>query len=73
MGEDNKAGAGALPLKVKCPGCGKMAYYAGNPNRPFCSERCQVEDRAGWAEEKYAIASEDTPSADWPEGDGGER
>ena len=46
-------------LRVKCPQCKNEVPYAGNPWRPFCSERCQLLDRAAWAEGKYAISTED--------------
>ncbi len=53
-----------LPLKVKCPRCGAKARYRGNPYRPFCSERCQMFDRAAWADGEYALPSEDAPGYD---------
>ena len=28
----------------------------GNPNRPFCSERCRLADLGNWAGERYRIA-----------------
>jgi len=41
---------------VKCPRCGKdVEYSTANVFRPFCSERCQLIDLGQWAEEKYAI------------------
>ncbi len=54
----------SLPSRVKCPQCGKVTPYEGNPWRPFCSERCQLIDRAAWAEDKYAIASEELPGTE---------
>jgi len=42
--------------QVKCPACGKPATYAGNPDRPFCSERCRLLDLGQWADEGYRIA-----------------
>jgi endogenous inhibitor of DNA gyrase (YacG/DUF329 family) len=27
----------------------------GNPNRPFCSERCRLADFGNWAGERYRI------------------
>jgi hypothetical protein len=42
--------------KVLCPGCGKYSEYsAGNPWRPFCSERCKMIDLGLWANEGYRI------------------
>ena len=41
---------------VACPACGKAAAFdAGNPFRPFCSERCRTTDLGGWASESYRI------------------
>lgn len=43
-------------MKVKCPTCGKTADYSpSNPQRPFCSERCQTLDLGAWADEKYRV------------------
>lgn len=57
-------GAGDAQFMVKCPGCGKEAPYENNPWRPFCSSRCQIEDRANWARGNYSIPSEDSPGSD---------
>jgi len=46
--------------KVKCPRCGKMTEYSGNEFRPFCSERCKLIDFGAWADEKFALPSENT-------------
>ena len=53
-----------LPAQVKCPTCGKMTVYQGNPHRPFCSPRCLTMDQAAWAEEKYALPTQDMPGMD---------
>ncbi|MEE8435543.1 MAG: DNA gyrase inhibitor YacG [bacterium] len=50
-----------MPLRVKCPRCGESTAYQGNPWRPFCSERCKLIDLGRWAEEKYAISTDETP------------
>jgi uncharacterized protein len=50
-----------VPLQVKCPQCGKLTLFEGNPWRPFCSERCKLIDLGQWAEGRYAIPTEDTP------------
>jgi endogenous inhibitor of DNA gyrase (YacG/DUF329 family) len=42
-------------MKVKCPKCGKESTYAGNPFRPFCSERCQLIDLGGWLTGSYSV------------------
>lgn len=49
-------GRGAAPL-VDCPGCSrKTPYGAGNPWRPFCSQRCKTVDLGAWASGAYVIA-----------------
>lgn len=57
------------PPQVLCPTCGELTKWQDNPDRPFCSERCQLIDRGAWAEERYAIPTADTPPAD-NEGEG---
>ncbi|MDH4246370.1 MAG: DNA gyrase inhibitor YacG [Deltaproteobacteria bacterium] len=56
-----------MPLMVRCPLCRKPTPYQGNPFRPFCSERCQVNDQANWAEEKYTLPTQDGPSEEGEE------
>lgn len=47
--------------KVKCPSCGKETEYnAENEFRPFCSERCKLLDFGAWADEEYALPTQDT-------------
>ena len=49
-----------MPL-VKCPSCGKETEYdAENEFRPFCSERCKLIDFGAWADEEYALPTQDT-------------
>ncbi len=41
---------------VPCPTCRKpTAFSAGNPWRPFCSERCRNTDLGAWANEDYRV------------------
>ena len=49
---------------VKCPQCGKPARWEGNPDRPFCSERCRLMDLGQWADGSYAIPAEKVPDKD---------
>lgn len=46
-----------MPL-VKCPTCEKMVEYSGNEFRPFCSERCKLIDFGAWADEEFALPTE---------------
>ncbi|PYV91110.1 MAG: DNA gyrase inhibitor YacG [Acidobacteria bacterium] len=45
---------------MKCPICKKNVEWAGNPYRPFCSERCQMIDLGNWASGKYGLPIEKT-------------
>ena len=40
---------------MKCPICQKEVTF-GDPEMPFCSERCRGIDLGNWAMEKYVIA-----------------
>src|SRR5439155_12736709 len=42
---------------MKCPIC-KKEVAPGDPDFPFCSERCRVIDLGNWASGKYAIPVE---------------
>jgi hypothetical protein len=39
---------------MRCPIC-KKQVAAGNPEFPFCSQRCRIIDLGDWAAEKYVI------------------
>lgn len=39
---------------MKCPIC-KKEIALGDPEFPFCSDRCRIVDLANWATEKYQI------------------
>ena len=55
----------ASGFSLKCPSCGSLTTYdLENRFRPFCSERCQVADRANWADESYSIPSS-TPDGEF--------
>lgn len=46
---------------VNCPTCGKETEYSTeNEFRPFCSERCKLLDFGAWADEEYALPTEET-------------
>jgi len=42
---------------MKCPICEKPAAWKDNPDRPFCSERCRIQDLANWSSEEYRVES----------------
>jgi len=47
------------PLTVKCPICRRsVAWTAGYPFKPFCSERCKLIDLGAWAAEENRISEE---------------
>jgi hypothetical protein len=67
-GNGRRAPQAGLPRQMKCPQCRRLTAYAGNPWRPFCSERCKLKDLGAWAEERYAIPTQDVPQSDEDEG-----
>lgn len=46
---------------MKCPICHRPTTFEGNPDRPFCSERCKLLDFGAWASEEYAVPAEEAP------------
>jgi len=42
---------------MRCPICKKETTAEGNPDRPFCSERCKLIDLDNWLSERYRISS----------------
>lgn len=49
--------------KVRCPSCRAEVAWAGNPSRPFCSDRCRTRDLGAWLTERYRIPEEDSPES----------
>jgi endogenous inhibitor of DNA gyrase (YacG/DUF329 family) len=45
---------------MKCPIC-KKGVNPGDPEFPFCSERCRLIDLGKWASEEYKISTPVTP------------
>jgi uncharacterized protein len=41
---------------MKCPICRKPSER-GNPDYPFCSERCRLIDLGKWSSEEYVIST----------------
>jgi endogenous inhibitor of DNA gyrase (YacG/DUF329 family) len=46
---------------MMCPLCKKVEVKLGDPDFPFCSERCRLIDLGNWASEKYVISSPAVP------------
>lgn len=44
---------------MRCPICGAPTVWKDNPTRPFCSERCKLIDFSHWADEDYAVPSDE--------------
>ena len=40
---------------MKCPICKKPTVWEGNPDRPFCSERCRIIDLGKWSAQDYRL------------------
>ena len=53
---------------MKCPIC-KKEVNLGDPEFPFCSERCRVLDLGNWASERYVISTPAEPQAQESEED----
>jgi endogenous inhibitor of DNA gyrase (YacG/DUF329 family) len=41
---------------VRCPACGGPSLYSpANRWRPFCSQRCKLQDLGAWASERFRV------------------
>ena len=49
-------------MKVKCPICKKVDVAPGDPEFPFCSERCRIIDLGNWATGKYVVPGTPDPN-----------
>jgi len=62
-------------LAMQCPICHQDVSWAGNPFRPFCSERCKLIDLDHWLAERYRISTpvesrdKNNPAGDTGQGD----
>jgi endogenous inhibitor of DNA gyrase (YacG/DUF329 family) len=54
---------------MKCPIC-KKEVAVGDPEFPFCGERCRLLDLGNWASERYAIPAEEPPDPEQSPGAG---
>ena len=53
---------------MKCPICRK-SVERGQPEYPFCSERCRLLDLGAWASEKYVVSTPLQPGDKLPADD----
>ncbi|MGJ5813462.1 DNA gyrase inhibitor YacG [Paludibaculum fermentans] len=51
---------------MKCPIC-KKEVKLGDPEMPFCSERCRLIDLGMWSAEEYRIPGPSAESSPKPE------
>jgi endogenous inhibitor of DNA gyrase (YacG/DUF329 family) len=56
-------------MTVKCPICKKVEVAVGDPEFPFCSERCRIIDLGNWATEKYVVPTPADPNLANPDED----
>lgn len=47
-------------MNFHCPIC-KKPVNLGDPDFPFCSERCRILDLGAWSSEKYKVSSPAPP------------
>jgi endogenous inhibitor of DNA gyrase (YacG/DUF329 family) len=45
----------ATSRSARCPRCGAVVVWNGNPHRPFCSLSCRLVDLGVWLDERYRI------------------
>jgi endogenous inhibitor of DNA gyrase (YacG/DUF329 family) len=43
-------------MQRRCPICKVLTESANNPEFPFCSGRCRMQDLGNWAAEKYIVS-----------------
>jgi hypothetical protein len=55
-------------MTLACPICRKQVKL-GDPDFPFCSERCRLIDLGNWSAEKYRIPTTANPMQDEDEPD----
>jgi endogenous inhibitor of DNA gyrase (YacG/DUF329 family) len=50
---------------VACPRCGAAVEWSPQARfRPFCSERCKMNDLGAWAMEKYKVKAHENEDDD---------
>jgi len=61
-----------MPETVRCPTCRQLVRWEASPYRPFCSERCKLQDLGAWATERYRVPGEKIVPPDAPPNGQGE-
>ncbi len=51
-----------MSLKVNCPRCKKELIWENSKFRPFCSDRCRLQDLGSWFMEEHLISDEENTS-----------
>ena len=60
MSNSSSRSVASKPKVVTCPQCGaSVEWDVNNRYRPFCSERCKMNDLGAWATESYRIPVEE--------------
>jgi uncharacterized protein len=60
--------SGGVARRVACPRCkGPSLFAPDNRWRPFCSERCSVNDLGAWASESYRVEAVEPPDPQSPQ------
>ena len=50
-----------MPTIVNCPTCGAAVEWGPqSPWRPFCSQRCKLNDLGDWANERFRVEAQDS-------------
>jgi uncharacterized protein len=63
-----------MPGAVEARLCVLCRRHPVDPRwRPFCSERCKLQDLARWADGTYRVASDPAPDADDADDGSGEK
>jgi uncharacterized protein len=56
-------------MLIKCPTCKTETAWEGNPDRPFCSERCRLVDLGAWIDGEYRVPAEESSPEEAGPGD----
>ncbi len=51
-----------MSITVKCPRCKKEIIWEESEFKPFCSDRCRLQDLGAWFMEEHTISGEEISS-----------